>query len=260
MSIPDESESWLLKFKNLAQKSYEENNSSSIIILCHSYGCPFINYFLSRELEDSWKEKYVRAVVGVAGAWSGHFKSLYRYFGTEYDDLLTLLFPGVVNVEKTFSSTAFLLPRPDTTWNDHPLIQTFNKNYTPADLKDLVTQINEPELLEKLKDAERAWGPTFDPPGTELHCITGKGFPTSQSVQLGIPKPGQNFHTSWKLIYGDGDGRISSQSMNSCLLWKEKVESKGKKFSYRELNYNHMDLIQDPSAISELINLIESIS
>lgn len=238
------------------ERASAENKNSPVIILCHSYGCPFVNYFLSRELEKSWKDNYIRAVVGVAGAWSGHFKSLYRYFGVEYDDLLTLIFPGVVNAEKTFSSTAFLLPRPDTSWNHHPLVQTFNKNYTVTDLKDLVTQMNEPELLEKLKDSERAWGSTFDPPGTELHCITGKGFPTSQSVMFDFPKPGP---TSWKLIYGDGDGRISSQSMNSCLLWKEKVESAGKKFSYRELNFNHMDLIQNPISINEIINLLDSI-
>lgn len=255
----DESGSWLVKFKDLVERSYGENENSSVIILCHSYGCPFVNYFLSRQLEQEWKDKYIRAMVGVAGAWSGHFKSLYRYLGVEHDDLLSFLFPRIVNAEKTFSSTAFLLPRPGTLWDNHPLVQTFNKNYTVNDLKDLVSHLNEPELLEKLKDSERAWGPTFDPPGTELHCITGKGFPTSQSVQFEFPKPGQTVYNVWKLIYADGDGRVPTQSMNSCLLWKENVQSAGKKFSYREFNFNHMDLIQNPVAITEVMNLISSI-
>lgn len=79
------------------ERTRDENGNSSAIIVCHSYGCPFMHYFLSRAVNQAWKDTNVKAIVGVAGAWGGHYRTLYKYIGDANDDLLTMVFPQVKN-------------------------------------------------------------------------------------------------------------------------------------------------------------------
>ena len=251
----DESSEWMSKFKSMLERTRNENDNSSVIIVCHSYGCPFVQYFLKRSdlVDQKWKDTNVRALVGVAGAWAGHYRTLYKYIGDERDDLLTNLFPQIRRVERTFSSTSYLLPRGEI-WRNHVLVRTPKRNYTANDLEALFDDMHEEDLLEKYRDARKAWG-TFEHPGVELHCISGKGFPVPEKVTLNGPSFIAD--ATSKMHYGDGDGRLHIISQRACREYAS--QRLDKQFSYQEINYEHIPLVQERGSLDHILSVIESI-
>lgn len=242
----------MAKFKYLLEKSRNENNRSAIVV-CHSYGCPFIHYFLVNKVDQSWKDEHVKSLIGVAGAWSGHFKSLYRFFGTDMGDLLDVVFPRVRDVEQTFTSVSYMLPQPQL-WKGHLLLKTPQRSYTTDDYEDLFRDMGREEMFEKYKDARVAWG-NFDHPGTDLHCITGAGYPVSEAVTFA----GDEFTADARstLAYGNGDGRLHEKSMQSCLNWKDARPDK--RFNYEEQHYSHMGLITEKGSVDRIVQIVETI-
>lgn len=212
----------------------------------------FIHYFLSNRVQQDWKDRNIRAIIGVAGAWGGHFKALYKFYGNENDEPINMLFPRVVPVERTFSSLPFLFPRPNV-WKNHVLVRTEKRMYTTNDYEELFKDMNNYELLEKYRDAKAAWGPSFDHPGTDLHCISGVGFGVTESVAFrGDAFQGGLFPG---LIYGPGDGHLHLKSMAGCKLFKELRPDK--LFSYQEVKATHMALFQEKEAIDAIIDIID---
>jgi hypothetical protein len=54
-----------------------------VILLCHSMGSPMMLYLLNQKT-DSWKEKYIRAFITLAGVWGGTVRALKVYLLGEF--------------------------------------------------------------------------------------------------------------------------------------------------------------------------------
>lgn len=64
-----------MKLKILTEETYQQNNNTPIVFIVHSMGGCMTLKFLRAQTQE-WKDKYVRAMVSLAGAWGGAVKAL----------------------------------------------------------------------------------------------------------------------------------------------------------------------------------------
>lgn len=80
----DENQDYFTRLKTLVEETYEQNNNTSIIFIAHSMGGPMLQVFFQK-LPQAWKDKYIRAVVTLCGAWAGSVKALKVYVVGMYE-------------------------------------------------------------------------------------------------------------------------------------------------------------------------------
>ncbi|CAG7835506.1 unnamed protein product, partial [Allacma fusca] len=174
---PNELKDWFVDLKKLVEQVYASNGNNGIILICHSMGSPMSLYFLNRQSQ-SWKNKYIRSLITLGGPWGGSMKAV-KVFAAG-DDLGSYVLPSKTlrGGQRTYASTAWLLPS-KLFWNDTEiLISVQNKrNYTMKDFKYFFDDIDFNDGYEMLKDTEGLLGP-LDHPGVEVHCLHGSGVST----------------------------------------------------------------------------------
>lgn len=173
---PNENQDYFVKLKKLIEDTYEENNNTSIMLIAHSMGGPMSLYFLNQQSQ-AWKDKYIKRLVTLSGAWGGSVKAIKVY--AIGDDLGSyILRESVMRAEQiTSPSLAFLLPSPLFWKPDEVLVQTEKKNYTLSNLEEFFIGISFPDGWEMKKDVE-PFKLNFKPPGVEVHCLYGSQVDT----------------------------------------------------------------------------------
>lgn len=54
------------------------NGNKSVVLIAHSMGGPMA-YSMLQKVNQKWKDKYIKALVGLSGAWGGAVKALKVY-------------------------------------------------------------------------------------------------------------------------------------------------------------------------------------
>lgn len=67
-----------MKLKALVEETYEMNDKSPVALLAHSMGGPMSLYFLHQQTQ-AWKDKYIRSLITLSGAWGGSAKAIKVY-------------------------------------------------------------------------------------------------------------------------------------------------------------------------------------
>lgn len=239
-----------------------ENGGLPLIIICHSYGCPFVHYFLTEKLERGWKQRHIRGLIGVAGAWAGHFHAFYKYLTDEPYDLLSGLVPAMRPIERTWSSNLFLLPRLKL-WGQQVLLRTRLTNYSARHMHHILRTSNyaNPHFLHQVHSLSDA-GDSFPAPGIDVHCISGKGIATKAALVLDSDEWDAGRAAASKQVdFADGDGCVLLHSQRACRLWKEETEAEGRRFRYTELeNLSHMELVQTEAGMTAVRRAIADMS
>lgn len=74
----DENEDYFVKLKTLVEDTYAENGNKSIMLIAHSMGGPMSLHFLNAQTQD-WKDRYIKCLVALSGAWGGSVKAVKVY-------------------------------------------------------------------------------------------------------------------------------------------------------------------------------------
>ena len=214
---PHQHEKFFYNLELLIEKAYEVNKKK-VVVLSHSMGSAFTNYFLNKRSQ-KWKNAYVDSFVSISGSFFGSLKSLKAVVSGDsegYEWIVSEL--KMQKLARTFPSFMYMLPRPNF-WpnNETTLIVTPNKNYTVHDYETLFKDIGcswcwriWSDSVLKLND--------FASPNVPVHCIYSSGLPTYKALDYSTGFP----NLSPKFIYGDGDGTINSWSSSACELWRKK--------------------------------------
>lgn len=241
-------------FDALRQLTEEMYNTSGqrVVYLLHSMGGPITWYFLGHQPQ-SWKDKYVEAVISLAGAWGGSIKAVKVY--TAGDNLgIYLISPQNIRKEqRSAPSLAFLLPLPTVWKSDDVLVQTPEKNYTTANFKDLFEALKLPDAYNMYLDTKDLLK-TLPPPGVELHCLYGH---TVNTVEKLVYQEG-HFPDSPEIIFGDGDGTVNIRSAKVCESFKDKQKQKvhAKPFP----NMEHMAILKEVNSIAYILQVLHNIT
>lgn len=247
---PNENQDYFTRLTGLVEETYEQNNNQSIIFIAHSMGGPMLQVFFEK-MSQEWKDKYIRAVITLCGAWAGSVKALKVY--VVGDNLGTfILRESVVKAEQISSpSLAWLMPSKLFWHSNEVLVETDKRNYTVDDFQDFFNDIGYPVGWEMYKDME-PYAKNFSPLGVEIHCLYGYGVDTTDRL---FYKSGQ-FPTSYPtLITGDGDGTVNRRSLEACLYWQKLQKQKiyGQGFPKTD----HMQILRSKDVISYITEFMK---
>ncbi|ERL85318.1 phospholipase A2 group XV [Dendroctonus ponderosae] len=248
---PNENQDYFVQLKKLIEDTYEANNQTSVMLIVHSMGGPMSLFFLNQQAQ-SWKDKYIKRLVALSGAWGGSVKAIKVY--AMGDDLGSyVLRPSVMRPQQISQpSTAWLLPSPLFWKPDEVLVVTDKKNYSLANLQQFFQGISFPDGWEMRKDIE-PYQQHFKPPGVEVHCLYGSGVNTVEQLQY---KPGTWLDGTPSLIYGDGDGTVNIRSLEGCKHWQPL--QKPKVFCQPFPNTDHMGILRSNQSQEYIAGLIRA--
>lgn len=218
---PNENEEFFNKLKLLVEETYLMNNNAPVTLIAHSMGGPMTLIFLQRQSQ-KWKDKYISSLITLAGAWGGSVKAI-KVFAIGDDLGAYLLRQSTLKDEQiTSPSLGWLLPSKLFWKETEVLVETDKKNYTLANLRDFLIDVNVPNGWEFRKDNEK-YQLNFSPPGVEIHCLYGYKIDTVEKLYY---KPGTSIDGYPQLIPGDGDGTVNLRSLEGCLHWEGKQKQK----------------------------------
>ncbi|KAK4310994.1 hypothetical protein Pmani_017488 [Petrolisthes manimaculis] len=249
---PNEQEEYFVRLKWLVEDTYHRCNNQRVVLALHSMGGPMTWYFLKKQTQ-AWKDQYIEAVVGFAGAWGGSIKAVKVYAAGDNLGIYLLNALKVRAEQRSAASLAFLLPSRDLWGPEDVLIQTPTKNYTVNNFKDLFESL-------KLPDAYNMYLDTRDllkgapPPGVPIYCLYGVGIPTVEKLTYAAGK----FPDSPNLLYGEGDGTVNLKSAQVCEGWsgKQKQPVHTKVFNKME----HMEILRTPETIQYFVDILKNIT
>ncbi|PIK61798.1 putative group XV phospholipase A2-like [Apostichopus japonicus] len=246
---PNTENAYFSQLKTLIEETYTLNNQRKVVIITHSLGGLFGLYFLNH-MEQSWKEKYVQAYAPIASPFAGAAKVM-RLFasGDNLDE--KVINPLVVRpAQRTYPSSAFLMPS-DTYWSaNEVLIITPKKNYTVSDFDEFFTDIQF-ETGKLLRNDTKDLVHDLVAPGVPVFHVHGKNMPTPERFIYDeifqFPDDQPHVH------YGAGDGTVNMRSLKSFLKWKneqpQQVEEyeidKGEHLSILQMPQLHQYLLQN---------------
>lgn len=82
---------YLGQLKSLIETTYEKNGGRKVLVVAHSMGCIQTLHLLYL-MDDSWKQKYVKSFVPIAGPWIGTAKSMRAVLlGTDFSVRLSVV-------------------------------------------------------------------------------------------------------------------------------------------------------------------------
>ena len=233
----------------LIEETYKDQGNQSIILICHSMGCPVMLHYLNHQTQ-VWKDKHIFSFVTLAAPWGGAVKALKAF--TSGDNLGVIVVPALTirKDERTFPSLAYLMPS-DKFWDPSEVLMTNgNKSYTTANYHELFADIDYDVGYQMWLDNRNL---TYDlvHPGVDIHCIHGIGVDTMETLEYKQDKFPN--HTP-KIGFGDGDSTVNTRSLAGCLRWED--DKNGKKFNYMNLTgVDHMSVMTDARILKYLLQL-----
>ena len=239
---------YYVQLEELIEHTYMKNGER-VLVVCHSMGCHVMLYFLNKKPQD-WKDKYIRSLVTLGAPWGGAVKAIKAFVSG--DNLGMIVVPAMkIRIdERTFPSTAYLMPS-DKFWpSDEVIMSTPYNNYTSANFYELFRDLNHTVGYEMWQDT-RNLTYNLTHPGVDVHCIHGTGVKTVEFLRYDKFPDHQP-----KITWGDGDSTVNTRSLIGCLRWQNQTD---KKVSYLAVpNVDHMAVMSDPRILEYIVNLINS--
>lgn len=135
LCVLDENQQWFVDMKQLVEETFEMGGQQRVTLLVHSMGGPMSLVFLQKQTQ-AWKDKYIRQVISLAGAWAGSAKAV-KVFAIG-DDLGSFALSGsVLRAEQiTSPSLAWLMPSPHFWKPNEVLVSTNQRTYTMSNINE----------------------------------------------------------------------------------------------------------------------------
>jgi len=268
---------YFTQVKGLIEETFERNNQTQVVLVCHSMGSIMMHYFLQQQTP-AWKEKHIRALVSVAGVWGGTARAL-KVFAV--GDNLDSWFLNSKNLlwERTNPSLAWLMPQQGFWSDDEVLVETEKKNFTRRNLGEFFDGYKEHNMAMMVDDTKGLLG-GLPPPQVEVFCIHGSevstterviyppgSFPPSLAARRHQQKPSSNksnnlkwwpFPTEPSLVKGDGDGTVNIRSLKGCLKWDGAQEQAVHHKVFKGIN--HVDMLRRAEPTSYVVDIIDRLN
>ncbi|XP_067409024.1 phosphatidylcholine-sterol acyltransferase isoform X2 [Emydura macquarii macquarii] len=210
-------------FQNLKVLIEEMHNTYQrrVFLLGHSLGNLNILYFLLQQPQ-AWKDQFIAGFISLSAPWGGSINSMYILVSGENQGI-----PLVSNIklreeQRIATTNPWMFPtnmaRPET----HVFISTPSYNYTYRDYRRFFLDLN-------FEDGWYMWNNTKDllkglpSPGVETFCLYGTGLPT---VETYIYDENFPYEDPVDMIYGDGDGTVSTRSLELCRQWQTQQQQR----------------------------------
>jgi len=248
-----EHDDYFSRVKSLIEETFLANGETSVIILTHSLGSPMMLYFLLHQSK-AWKDKYIRAMITLAGPWGGSVRALSIFAVGDNLGNWMLSEKKLMWEQRTSSSLAWLMPQKGFWEPDDVLVQTSSTNYTVEDYQRFFSDLDEPLAWNMREDTMRLL-PGLPAPGVEVFCIHGSGVKTTKMLVYG---EGEFPGSDPIMIKGDGDGTVNLQSLVGCTRW---ATQQREAVHHKEMpGVDHMGILRQLQAAKEIADIIENLN
>lgn len=197
---------------------HQQNGNTRVTLIVLSMGAPVSHYFLTRVVNQEWKDSYIHSYISLAGAWAG-LNGVVSALLTPLPTSNFLFYPIQSSVEelrsifRTFPSYYFLLSRASVL-NDQLLVVTPTRNYTAHDYEQLFTDVGYPQGYVQFREYEVL---NFSPPNVTTYCFYSLGIPTPETFVYDVGFP----NSQPTIINGEGDLAVNRASLEVCLRWAD---------------------------------------
>ncbi|CAL1265696.1 unnamed protein product [Larinioides sclopetarius] len=250
---PNELSEYFNAVKNLTEETYDLNQQMRVTFICHSMGCPLMSYFFNQQSQP-WKDKYVKALVSLGGAWGGAVKAMKTFAAGENLGVFVISQINVRKEQRTSPSLAYMMPS-DLLWApNETLMITDKKNYTVRDFYEFFQDIDFPVGYEMVKDTYPFAHIGFNPPGVEIHCLYGVNV--TNTIDRLDYRDTSHFPDNPKLVTGDGDGTVNIRSLEACKRWSGKQQQKV--YSQSLPNVDHMGILADQTVLQYIKKVVNT--
>ncbi|XP_065075238.1 phospholipase A2 group XV-like [Ochlerotatus camptorhynchus] len=236
---------WLTKE---IEGAFELNSDTPVTLIVHSMGGPMVLQFLQGQPQE-WKDKYIKRVISLNGAWGGTVKSLKVY--AMGDDLGSWIVSSSAlrALQITTPSLAWMMPNP-LFWKPQTILaKTKTKVYTLENLQDFYEDIDFPLGWEMYQDV-LPYVKNFTAPGVEIYCFYGTNVPTIEQLDYG---EAYELTGTPEFIQGDGDGTINRISLEACKYWASEQKQPVHVREYSGVG--HMEILGDLKVLRDILEI-----
>ena len=241
--------------KKLIETTYETNSKRRVVLLAHSMGSPNTLFFLTKFVNQTWKDKHIRTYITISGVWHGAGNSMKSIVSGNNDQIFFEKDIWTREIQRSFPSNAWLLPFPSDTWTKKDvLVITPNKNYTAWDYEELFHDLKYTEgwtMFGQVKDLTSH----LPAPNVTMFCFYGNSS-NSTPVQF-VYGPGEfpNKDPS-TVVLGDGDQTVNLESLTACSRWKGKQPYDVTLRGFP--NIEHLSMVKNRSVIEAVDTIVYS--
>eukprot|EP00490_Sorites_sp_Unknown_P012511 CAMPEP_0114696282 /NCGR_PEP_ID=MMETSP0191-20121206/72374_1 /TAXON_ID=126664 /ORGANISM="Sorites sp." /LENGTH=412 /DNA_ID=CAMNT_0001993713 /DNA_START=45 /DNA_END=1283 /DNA_ORIENTATION=+ len=218
-------------------------------------------YFFHKFVSEQWKGEHIHGWVALSSPWMGGANLVESYLGGWTLGMPTWLVPHdyVRAVQVNASSGVMMSPHPKA-FGNMPIVQTPSRNYTAADVPELVRIIGKSTwgnqtgaLFDKLQGPYAELQST--PSKIHLHnwystgVKTGEAFIFDSDLYDGFDK------VATKTVWGDGDGLVNLHSLKQVeTVWPKDPSTSTRVFP----NCSHFGILSDPRVLTALSEYLAS--
>ncbi|XP_018644328.1 phosphatidylcholine-sterol acyltransferase (lecithin-cholesterol acyltransferase)/ Phospholipase A [Schistosoma mansoni] len=218
---PNENYGLFDKLKALIEETYENAKQRPVVLLPHSMGCLYAQWFL-KKCEIPWKKKYIKSLVFSSCPFGGSVKTVKVEASGDNFGVFLRSPLSFRHVQRSMPSLTFLFPDSRLWPSSEPLIITPTTNYSSADYERFFKDINYTIGYQMWKDTHSLVDGLEMPTGIDdIHCIHGSHLSTTEKIAYSAPS---FFYSGFPdqvplLIPGDGDGTVGIRSLEYCKNW-----------------------------------------
>ena len=241
--------------KKLIETTFETNGQRRVVIIAHSMGSPNTLFFLTKYVNQTWKDIHIRTYITISGVWQGAGQMAKALVSGNNDNIFIEKDIWTREAQRTFTANSWLLPYPSDTWTPRDaIVVTPTKKYTAWDYKELFTDMNYTRGWEMYNEVKNLTG-QLPAPNVTMYCFYGMNHNTTP-VQF-VYGPGEfPDKDPSTVIYGDGDKTVNIKSLMACSKWKGKQHYA---VTLREFpNVEHLDMVKNKGVIEAIDTIVYS--
>eukprot|EP00118_Oscarella_pearsei_P006388 m.28813 g.28813 ORF g.28813 m.28813 type:complete len:433 (+) comp31046_c0_seq1:30-1328(+) len=240
-------------YKAMIESAYSQSGNKKVLIVGESMGNAMTNLFFHQFVNQSWKDKYIKAWISMSGIYAGAGLTLYSTVTPT-----TYALPEVVGKElittalRTFGGIVWLFPDPEY-WGDHVFMSTPAGNYTAADVATVLKKANLSASLEMYNALVAPKKLTVTgAPNVTVYCWHGEGVPTRNYFVY----DNDSFQNDPVIHSVSGDGSVPLESLEVCKTWQG---AQSYPVQYKPLtNVTHQGILHEPNVIQSIVAIAMS--
>ena len=207
-------------------------------------GGPVSLHFLTKVVDQQWKDTYIHSYITLAGVWAGNSNGICTLLsGPPPNPFIKIDF---WSLHHTMPSFYYLLPYAPV-WNNTVLVTTPTQMYTATDYSQLFSDAGYSQGYTQFSEISLEWLA----PNVSTYCLYGLGHPTPSRFVYGKGFP----NTTPEVINGNRDNTVNQKSSEICLQWAKSG------YPFKRMIFqgtDHIGIVSDESVLQTIASIVGS--
>jgi lysophospholipase-3 len=244
---------WLVDMKKLVEETVARNGGRPAHLVGHSMGCLMALDFLNDQTDD-WLELNVGKFVAQGCPWGGS-ANFVQSSASGYALGVPLLPPSILRpVQAAAPCGVWMYPSSDLWDDDEVIAKTPSKEYTVANLDDMLTDLHLADSLtawNQVKARSALWNGDFRRgPRVDTYAMIGVGLDSDEAFEYSKDFGAEVADPPKSISKSKGDGLVSLRSLTRFKAWSESHDELGVKLKWQEFPCaEHISMVHNQDVV-----------